>query len=673
MKMASFHQQYQQQKQTSFSCNATVRYGTSLVDYQMWKKFIEGKAPAVQLLDPILRRSWCRCQDLGIDPVAQPPAVKNYCQPSDELIAELLQPIEQKLLPQLFKQNLMLSIANAQGYLMQSNGSSQALHKAELLRFEIGAHWAEDSVGTNAIGTALATGLPVQIFHREHYCESHHLWRCSAAPFFSPLGGATIGCFDISSYAQTDHFEALGLVLWATRQFEHMLFTMRAKSLDALPPELLEDHGLQRTDGVILAYADGKIAGVSQRAKALLGRRLPLTQQKQLQALFEIPPLPQGPSGSLVDLRLASGNPLVLPAQAKMLWSPGGYSPGILVRIPDPDSSAVKQFRGTKMPRGFRGGREGAVQETLGIIGVSEAAAQVRLQAAGYARTFSTVLVTGESGTGKELIARAIHNTAMWRDKPFIAINCGALVPELIQSELFGYSPGAFTGADKNGRAGAFELADGGILFLDEICELSLLQQTNLLRVLEESMVTRVGSNSPIPFKIKIIAATNKDITEEVQRGTFRADLYYRLYVGRIHLPPLRERKEDILSLVHHHLARLAAELHVPLPAIGTEVQKLFETYPWPGNIRELVNTLEFALNQYYVKPYSVLGAEALPPQFHGRPTACSHEAFVSLQQAEEQYIKKVLRYFHGNKSYAAKALGIGRNTLYAKMERFKN
>jgi transcriptional regulator with PAS, ATPase and Fis domain len=285
------------------------------------------------------------------------------------------------------------------------------------------------------------------------------------------------------------------------------------------------------------------------------------------------------------------------------------------------------------------------------------------------AATDSNVLILGESGTGKEMFAQAIHNESKRKNKPFIAINCAGIPRDLLGSELFGYVDGAFTGAKKGGSAGKFELADGGTLFLDEIGEMSLEMQVLLLRVIQEKEVMRIGGHKVIPVDVRIIAATNKNLRDEVKKGSFREDLFFRLNVMPITLPPLRERKEDIPLLVRHFIDKLSKKLNKPFPEIRTDFLQALIQYDWPGNIRELQNILERTLNRS-TKP--VLSAEDLPEEvfqmFSGQKT---EEMLVHRDDIKKQSIIQALRLFNGNITKAAKHLGISRSTFYRQMRKF--
>ncbi|MCW5892490.1 MAG: sigma-54-dependent Fis family transcriptional regulator [bacterium] len=287
------------------------------------------------------------------------------------------------------------------------------------------------------------------------------------------------------------------------------------------------------------------------------------------------------------------------------------------------------------------------------------------------ARYPTTALITGESGTGKELVARSLHHLSPLRDQPFIICNCTTLAPTLLESELFGYVRGAFTGADRD-RKGLFEAAHGGTIFLDEIGELPLGVQVKLLRVLENREIKRVGSPEPMKVDIRVIAATNRDLLHMVSQGTFRDDLYYRLNVGAIQLPPLRERGDDIEPLVRHFIGICNQKLGRTVAGVSPQVLAIFLRYPWPGNIRELANVIERAM---VVAKGSVILPEHLPPHiFETRATPNGDAPALpelSLEAAEREQILRALQASGGKRIEAARLLGLSRRTLYRKLDRY--
>jgi DNA-binding NtrC family response regulator len=305
------------------------------------------------------------------------------------------------------------------------------------------------------------------------------------------------------------------------------------------------------------------------------------------------------------------------------------------------------------------------------LIGQSPAMQQMYLLIAAVSANKSTVLVTGESGTGKELVARTIHRQGPWADHPFVAINCGAMSETLLDSQLFGHRRGAFTGAiaDHNG---VFQTANGGTLFLDELAEIPLPLQVKFLRVIQEKEFTPLGASRPIKVDVRIIAATNRDLDAEVRKGTFREDLFYRLNVVPIHLPPLRERREDIALLIEHFIATFSTEYKVEPKKVRPEALEQLVMYPWPGNIRELQNVIErmFALSQSNEitladLPGPISGFEEKPVNFQ------ELTALPTLEDMEKSLIVAALRKSHGNKNEAARLLAIDRQRLYRKIDKY--
>ena len=320
--------------------------------------------------------------------------------------------------------------------------------------------------------------------------------------------------------------------------------------------------------------------------------------------------------------------------------------------------------------------RVNAEMELSGIVGSSHKIQEVLRMIARLKDTRTPVLITGESGTGKELVARAIHYRGLLSKKPFVAVDCGSLVPTLIESELFGYEKGAFTGAMRS-KEGLFQTANGGTIFLDEIGELSPELQAKLLRVLQEKEVRPVGSNQKFKVDVRVIAATNRDLEAAQKEGTFRKDLYFRLNVVTLNLPPLRERRSDIAPLVHYFLDRFAPGKTV---TISPAAMKMMFQYEWPGNVRELENCVERAVA---LGDQEIIEVSDLPPAIRQRQeqNALSDSvAFVDaspvssntdLEELERDTIQRVFEQVNGDKARARKMLGISRATLYRKLKRY--
>lgn len=304
------------------------------------------------------------------------------------------------------------------------------------------------------------------------------------------------------------------------------------------------------------------------------------------------------------------------------------------------------------------------------VLGKSRAMEKVLDIVRQVSPTESTVLITGESGTGKELLAREVHKHSPRRDGPFVVVDCGALVETLFESELFGHVRGSFTGAYET-KHGRFEVANGGDIFLDEISNISLNIQAKLLRVIQEREVTRIGSTKPIKVDARILAATNENLADCVRNGKFREDLFYRLSVVPIHLPPLRERKKDIPLLVDHFLRKHNKKTKKNITNVSPQVKKALKEYDWPGNIRELENTIERAV---VLSKTETIEIEDL--MYHGIGASSSLlnpicGKFRTLNEIEKEYIKTVLKAQNGNKSKTAHILNIDRKTLLAKIKKY--
>lgn len=303
------------------------------------------------------------------------------------------------------------------------------------------------------------------------------------------------------------------------------------------------------------------------------------------------------------------------------------------------------------------------------IIGESPAMKEVYRMVRRVSEAASNVLITGPSGTGKELVARAIHSNSQRSSKPFIAINCGAIPKDLVESELFGHKKGAFTGAISD-KDGVFVAANKGTVFLDEVAEIPLGQQVNLLRVIQEREVKPIGSNQMVPFDTRIIAATNKDLENEVEEGYFREDLYYRLNVVEIALPTLQERKEDIPLLAHHFLKKYSQELNRPVKGITSEAMGALIAFEWKGQVRELENIIERAV---LLGDDEFITLDDLPGSIRNSKGDFNYDAGsleVAVETFEKHHILSVLKRTDGNKTEAARLLGIDPSTLYRKMER---
>lgn len=311
------------------------------------------------------------------------------------------------------------------------------------------------------------------------------------------------------------------------------------------------------------------------------------------------------------------------------------------------------------------------------IVGEDGRLQAVKAVALRAAYTGSTILLRGESGTGKELFANAIHKASPRADQPFIRVNCAALPDSLLESELFGYEEGAFTGARKGGKPGKFELANRGTIFLDEIGDMPMAMQSKLLVVLQEREVERVGGTKPVAVDVQVIAATNRPLEDMIKKGKFREDLYYRLNVVSLEVPPLRERTADISLLAEYLLPRLNQRLHTSVESISLGARQLLSNYDWPGNVRELENLLERAMNLADLSQQKTLNPEHFPSLSRlVTPTtveiAITDNLGDAVEQIEKETIQRVLANTNNNKAKAAKILGLNKSVLYRKLYKYE-
>lgn len=562
-------------------------------------------------------------------------------------------------------------LTDEEGCILTIIGDENILEEAFSYKMMPGAFMDEANIGTNAMGTALAEKMPVQVSGEEHYIEAYHKWTCSAAPIRDSRG-KIIGTMDLTGYSKHVHPHTLGMVVAAANAIEHILQVKDYNEALCLEKHYNDAVINSISAGILTADLNGTIKTVNNYIPELFGYTTAEIRQMKTWQLFDGWEQVLTSSSALrgyVEEEVfvnARKNKRQLILSTYPILDSDNKLRDIIFIFKD-----VKKIR--KLANRIMGRK--AVYTFDKIIGKNEHFCRVIEFAKKVADSRSGILILGESGTGKELFAQAIHNHSDRREEAFVALNCGAIPKTLIEAELFGYEEGAFTGAKSSGNPGKFEIADGGTLFLDEIGEMPLDMQTRLLRIIEEGTVSRVGSTNEFVVDVRIIAASNKDLQEEVKKGNFRKDLYYRLNVLPIMLPPLSHRKDDIPILIDYFMTRISKRLNKrPYSLTPGQMQQLMN-YDWPGNIRELENFVELIIN-----------AESLPIEMHlqglhgsqsfnqlvTQTDPCNWEAEekeISLDELVKKHIIKTLERHQGNISLSAKALGISRNTLYRNIE----
>ncbi|GAB4270020.1 MAG: sigma-54-dependent Fis family transcriptional regulator [Deferrisomatales bacterium] len=648
----------------------------SPVERRAWDCYVRKGTVDPALIRASILRSWERCREAQVNPtggVGWDFAALGELEKAHYRLLEASEPITETLGQCVRGTGMVIVLTDPRGYILQTLGEAQTLGRADRLNFGPGANWSETSVGTNAIGTALALGRAIEVTGTEHFCETHHLWTCSAAPVRDPHG-RLVGCLDISGPRENAHPHIMGMVLAAVRSIENRLRLQWSHERLAEEHEQLLAVLDTVADGILTVGADGRISNLNRAAAELIGRPREEVVGRPARSLLGGPGAvvrvlqrESPPEEREVTLDTPRG-PVRCTVTARPLPYGASGARGAVIGLRERRSRPAPA---TPLPPG-----RAARYTFADLVAESPAMAEVVARGKRVARSPSTVLLLGESGTGKELLAQAIHNAGDRRAGPFVAVNCAAIPKDLIQSELFGYEVGAFTGAHRTGRPGKFEAAHGGTLFLDEIGDMPLEMQSNLLRVLEERVVVRLGGAKARPVDVRLIAATHEDLRARVEQGTFRRDIYYRLSVITLALPPLRDRPEDVPPLVEHHLARLARKLGLREPRLHPRALEALTAYAWPGNVRELVNVLEQALHlapgEEIDLPHLAEPVAASCPLRQGAGAGGGGRAELrSLASLEKWAIEQAIIRYRGNLTRAAKTLGIGRNTLYDKIRKY--
>lgn len=601
----------------------------------------------------------------------------------------------------------VIILTDEQGCILQIDGDSETIHDSKLFNMVPGAFMAEDSVGTNAMILGINENRPIQLTAQEHFINAYHRWTCSSAPIHSP-DGKIIGALNLMGQKHQVHSHTLALVVATInsieQQFKNFILNSELQQASAYLDAVINNLSF----ATLTVNTSGIISKVNKSSFNVLGidpnKITGMPINKYLLNWEDIWKLVKN-GDKILDEEVSIEN-IPIPGRFVMSAMPiisenehinsnfsGGKFQDFSLSNPLSDSKVdqlllgvVLTFRDMKrvynMVNKYTGMK--AYYTFEDIIGPSPEMKRLMEFARKVSDSPSTVLVTGESGTGKEVFAQAIHNASSRRNSGFVAVNCGAIPEALFESELFGYEDGAFTGASKGGKPGKFELANGGTLFLDEVGEMPLDMQVKLLRALQEGVITRVGGNKSISVDVRIIAATNKNLKTLVEQNKFRIDLYYRLSVIPIKIPPLRDRKEDIKALIEFFLYSKSIKLNKIPPALNDEINTILLRYEWPGNVRELENFIEKTVNldgkimldvedeQEFRNKYLHNISES--NNISNNNNIVEKTSFFntkSLEEVEKEAIINTLKFCNGNKTKTAKILNISRNTLYLKTKQF--
>jgi sigma-54 dependent transcriptional regulator, acetoin dehydrogenase operon transcriptional activator AcoR len=607
-------------------------------------------------------------------------------------------PVMEMLFEQIVQTQSMVVLCDATGTIIHSIGDDDFLSRARKVALAPGVNWSEQAKGTNAIGTALVAEAPTLVHADEHFMHANHFLTCSAAPILDPRGNM-LGVLDVTGDQRSYHQHTMALVRmsarmienhWLSDDYRHVMrlhFHSRAEFIGTL------------MEGILAVTPDGKIVGANRSALDQLGLSGAAARMHSLPSLLgtTVGALVEhfrSPLATPLIARTADDRQLYLMARFNFpAWHSAADAAAPANTPVTP--SAVTAVRNPPVPS-----RSPAPADSgPGLAALTTGDAQMAAIAAKVRRVIDRdipILILGETGTGKELLARAIHHESQRARQPFVAVNCASIPDTLIESELFGYEEGAFTGARRKGAVGKIVQANGGTLFLDEIGDMPVALQAHLLRVLQERQVVPLGSSKAVAVDVAIVCATHRNLRDMIAAQTFREDLYYRLNGLAVRLPPLRERS-DLAALA----ARIVERESLQPMLLSPDVAALLGRCAWPGNVRQLFNVLRTAcvmaagervLRREHLPddfldelgPDSNVGAAAHAPVVHATPAAAAAPIIVaaaaaaspldmpspprSLDDIEIDAIRRAVDAAQGNISEAAKRLGISRNTIYRKL-----
>ena len=618
-------------------------------------------------MDKCIKASHNRCKEIELLPenlfstkVIEGPELQKVLEQNNELISSAAT-FMNHLYNFVRGSEFFALLCDREGCILNVVGDEKILLEASKLKMITGAYMDEAHIGTNAMSLALSEGVPVQVSGIQHFIKAYHKWTCSAAPIKDGKGNI-IGIIDLTGYIEKVNPHTLGMVVAAANAIEKMLENNKYNLMLQISKKRLESTFNSIYSGILTCDIKGNITTMNKQIVNMFG------YSEEEMKYMKIPDLISNFHEIIERLKaketFVDEDVYANTAVNKLQFTLTAYPIyGTHMNIQEITLVFYELKKSRKLAGRILSGQ--AVYTFEKIIGVNEKFKKIVEYAKKIADSKSTILITGESGTGKEVFAQAIHNHSKRKDGPFIAVNCGAIPRTLIESELFGYEDGAFTGAKKGGNVGKFEIAEGGTIFLDEIGEMPSDMQIRLLRVIEEGIINRIGSSKQISIDVRIMAATHKDLKHEVERGNFRKDLYYRLNVLPLHLPALRERRDDIAELTNYYMRKTSKKLNKHSVSISEEYMNYLKNYDWPGNIRELENVIELIVNSEVIQ--TNLWGEVAEKQNKSTDVYKG----VSLEQMEKHHITEVIKEVKGNMTLAAKILDIARSSLYRKIEKY--
>lgn len=595
--------------------------------------------------------------------------LKKVLEVNKELI-EISKPYIDMVAESVDDRDFIIVLTDNNGCILYIRGANKIRDELEKLNLKVGAYMDEKNIGTNAMSVAISDDRCIQITAKEHYVSIFQSLTCSAAPIHNSKG-EIIGTLNLTGKSNMKHPHTLGLVIFGVKAIENEL--LRIKTNDILN----QTYNYMKTvienvdKGIIIVDVYGKIININELGLKILDKKNHNLINEDINYIV--------PNFKNIIYRISNNNETIK-REIKLSHDSKYKTEVILKGIKHNDKVIGVVATLTKLKeKDIQSSFTGAFFTFSDIIGKSDAIRNVITNCKIVANSPSTILIQGESGTGKEVLAQAIHNYSIRKNNKFIAINCGAIPANIMESELFGYEDGTFTGGKKGGRIGKIELSNGGTLFLDEIGEMPLDMQVKLLRVLQEGRVTRLGGSKEIPVDMRVIAATNKNLKKEVREGRFREDLFYRLCVIPIKLPPLRERSGDIRLLIEYFLRTKSLKLGKDIPNLSDDLLDRLLTCSWQGNIRQLENCVENIVNLNgelspdFLDDSEDVNRKIVNDNYKNniRVLKNRNEEKLNLDFIEKEAIINAIKYNQYNISKTAKTLGVSRNTLYLKIKKY--
>ncbi len=638
-----------------------------------WQNFMqEGKIDS-HIVRECIAESWLRSRNLGVDPNRILPssqldhrAYRKQIAKANQLI-NLASPILENLFDSFGGSRYIVSLYDVDGYHLVRLAQPEDLRVREKHGLQLGVCYDEHSLGTTGFSLAKRLKQPVRMSGCEHYNSILHHISGVYAPIPHPKSKKILGVIAVGGKVLIEYPHAESIVVAASTAIENLIELDEAKREMAIYSESLQIAIDSLEDGVIVVGYDGRIREVNRAARHAIDFDYYAHQTAQL---AEIPhclvlaeivsQLLENPDAKLAQTEFQSKGQLYL-VSAKSIKQQFRDAGAVLIQLKNIKTLSKMLYDATVDHPRYR---------LESIIGSSRAIAEIKSLVQVAARTDAPVIIEGESGTGKELVAQAIHNAGHRKKYPFVDVNCASIPTELIESTIFGHMKGSFTGAIRT-HLGKFELAHKGTLFLDEIGDMPNTMQAKMLKAIEDGKIERLGGEKAISVDVRIIAATNRDITALIGQGAFREDLFFRLNVFRIAIPPLRRRIEDIPALADGLIKEFFPQSEKLAPKISKNYLDRLKTHDWPGNVRELRNAIQFSIARL---TGDTLKAKHLDHFFHLKtkrisPVPGAGPRNQKLAEITRQVIQAALEEHQGNKSEAARALGISRATLYRKLE----